>query len=807
MSQAPVWITESGSLGVVPEGKFYRVRLQAEDPDYPGDPTKVSYYLIAGKLPEGVQVNTNGIIEGIPVSVADFKGVPAEVSKDTTSKFAIRVIDTENRVADRTFTLTVTGQDKPKWITPPGEIGQWVDGSRLEFQFEAEDVDTFDVLSYSLISGELPPGLTLTSDGFLSGVIQPAVDSTIPETPGFDRDNTYFDQYPFDYTTQSIDKNYEFKLGVSDGKETVIREFSIFVYSRDNLTADNTNITSDNTNITADSGKRGPYLENYQLDLGRYRHDNYFAYQFIGRDFDGEDLKYYVVGGSLPGGLILDEDTGWLYGYLPNIGLTEQSYTFNLQISKAIDPTVTSEIYPITITIYGNIETDVAWITDSNLGTINNGSISTFYVEAQHKNFKLLYRLKEGEYNKLPQGLRLQQSGNIVGRVSFKTFSLDGGTTTFDSEHSTRLDSDPTTFDLSYRFVVEAYSSDGSVSVDKEFTILVNREYDEPQNIIYCKAMPPREDRELINDLLYNRDIIIPEIIYRDDDPYFGSAKDIIYAHAYGLTVATLDDYFAALEKNHYRKRLILGELKTARALDDNGNVMYEVVYSEIIDDLVNNKGESVSKELNLKYPVVDNSTVTYTVYPNSLTNMRNQVIDQIGQQSKILPRWMLSKQENGEILGFTPAWVLAYTKPGKSKFLQYRIKEKFGTKLNLVDFDIDRYTLDAKMSEFWDLLNQRWIEGKLTTFDREDHTSITADRTDITADSTDYTADQNNQTITTDPSPYAKPKDIDQYDNQTETIFDGGSCRFTSPVDVFDASDKKNKYVMFSKEKIINNT
>ena len=158
MSQAPVWITESGSLGVVPEGKFYRISLQAEDPDFPGDPTKVTYKLIAGKLPEGVQVNTNGTIEGIPISVADFKGVPAEVSENTTSKFAIRATDDEDRVADRTFTLTVSGQDKPEWITEAGLIGRWFDGSEVEFQFEVTDLDPGDELEITLIAGELPPG-------------------------------------------------------------------------------------------------------------------------------------------------------------------------------------------------------------------------------------------------------------------------------------------------------------------------------------------------------------------------------------------------------------------------------------------------------------------------------------------------------------------------------------------------------------------------------------------------------------------------------------------------------------------------
>ncbi len=37
----PTWVTEPGSLGTIPESRFYRVSLEAFDPDFPADPTKV----------------------------------------------------------------------------------------------------------------------------------------------------------------------------------------------------------------------------------------------------------------------------------------------------------------------------------------------------------------------------------------------------------------------------------------------------------------------------------------------------------------------------------------------------------------------------------------------------------------------------------------------------------------------------------------------------------------------------------------------------------------------------------------------
>jgi hypothetical protein len=228
--------------------------------------------------------------------------------------------------------------------------------------------------------------------------------------------------------------------------------------------------------------------------------------------------------------------------------------------------------------------------------------------------------------------------------------------------------------------------------------------------------------------LLQNPTIFTPSLIYRNDDPNFGVARNVIYNHAYGLTAATYDDYVASLNLNHYWKNLVLGEIKTAQALDDAGNVIYEVVYSEVIDDLVNNDGESVDKQVVLAFPInANDSTEIDSVYPNSLQNMRDQVIDVVGQISNVLPRWMLSRQSNGRVLGFTPAWVIAYTNPGQSGQIAYNIQTQFGTQLNLVDFKVDRYELDNFLTKNWDRENQHWgyydipqtpYPPSLTTFD-----------------------------------------------------------------------------------------
>jgi hypothetical protein len=270
--------------------------------------------------------------------------------------------------------------------------------------------------------------------------------------------------------------------------------------------------------------------------------------------------------------------------------------------------------------------------------------------------------------------------------------------------------------------VMEISGARDAISVFKTFTIRLIRAYNYPYQNLFCVALPPVNDRILIDQLLDNQEIFVPEYVYRSDDPNFGVSTSVKYEHAYGLAPETIDTYVSSLYLNHYWKNLILGSIETAQALDADGNVVYEVVYSRIIDNLVNSSGESVSKIVNLPYSIIDpgdGSTVLTQVYPNSLINMRDQVIDVVGQISTKLPLWMTSKQSNGRVLGFTPAWVICYANPGRSQQIAYYISEYFAQQLNSVDFKIDRYVLDRTLSRNWDTDTQQWTpQGSLTTFD-----------------------------------------------------------------------------------------
>lgn len=944
----------------------------------------VRYQLVAGQLPAGVQITSNGLVTGVPQAVSTVQGVPTEVNADVISKFVIRAYTyfadgSVDQLADRTFTLTITGNDPPVFITPPGAfannntaifvasfsgttmtvsslsageiaLGMWVrgpgiepgttvteygtgsgttgtytvsirqslsstpctgvvgvyfDSDRVVLQIEYEDSDPDETVTVRLIGGQLPPGLTLSSTGLISGVIAPA--TLVDETPGYDITPSWL--YPYDFLVSAISRNYQFTLEVTDGKASDIRTFTIFVYNRDDASADDTFITADGTFVTADATQeRAPFLLNPEpSDLGTVRSDNNFAYRFRGQDYDGEPFEYTIEvaqGIGLPPGLTLDPYSGWYYGFIPDQGLVQVEYSFNIrvrarslvvqstksgtdiintattsltarddffvgtsvvfegevigglvagqvyyvtaipsaisfQVSATLggspvsltDATATalaqcvpaniaiSEPYLFTLTVTGVVDSEVVWLTDSDLGTIKNGETSTLRVEAVNVGGRELeYRLRSGSFSELPQGLTLLPTGDIAGRVTFNTFGLDLGTTTFDVELGLATGQPPTSFDSTFVFTVNAYAPDtqqttfrvseiivesggtgyssaptitfntpvgaqavqatgtvqvaagaitgvniteagdgyispatfsltgagsgaqlrvvmeatgnrDAISVFKTFTVRIDRAYNRPWQNLYIVAMPPQNDRLILDQLLGNQEIFVPDYIYRPTDPYFGLSSQVKYQHAFGLDPETLDTYVQSLGLNHYRKNLVLGPIRIAQARDANDNVIYEVVYSEIVDDLVNAQGDSVSKIVTLPYSITDpqdGSTVINSVYPNSLVNMRDQVIDVVGETTVDLPLWMTSKQADGRVLGFTTAWVICYAKPGRARQIAYYIAEYFGEQLNTIDFSVDRYVLDNELLRNWDPAQQNWTpEPSLTTFDRVNTTGF----------------------------------------------------------------------------------
>jgi hypothetical protein len=87
---------------------------------------------------------------------------------------------------------------------------------------------------------------------------------------------------------------------------------------------------------------------------------------------------------------------------------------------------------------------------------------------------------------------------------------------------------------------------------------------------------------------------------------------------------------------------------------------------------------------------------------------MRQQIYDSLGQinDQSLLPTWMVSQQLDGSIPGFTPAWVICYTKVGFGEIIKNNIETLWPYKLNEIDFQLDRFEVDRSKTYNYDGVN-----------------------------------------------------------------------------------------------------
>jgi hypothetical protein len=433
--------------------------------------------------------------------------------------------------------------------------------------------------------------------------------------------------------------------------------------------------------------------------------------------FDSSKFDQGVL--DLPMGLTISQTGGWIYGIAPAQLENQREYDFEVVAYKRDNPAYfDKKLY--TLTVLGDLNNKIEWITDNDLGSIQNGKISDLHVKARHVNQSgprnLIYFLTSDQKQSLPQGLHLSTTGLIIGKVSFELFGLDSARAT--------LDEDKTTFDLTYHFTVTAQTSDAGVSASKTFVLQVIRRNTSPYENLYLRAFPEQSERNAFQSLLQNKTLFPTEFIYRTEDPYFGVASDMKTLFLPGLSPSSLAEYTIAASKNHFKKRLVFGQIKTAVALDANFNTKYEVVYVELKDENTNQNGLGPKNSTNLsdviKNPFWDSRGNKYTtIYPNSFDNMQTVMTDAIGYDNKgALPDWMTSRQANGRVIGFTRALVLAYTTPGTSELIAYRLKS-YQFNFNDLEFVVDRYQLDNSYSDYYNVATGNFLTDAETTFDR----------------------------------------------------------------------------------------
>jgi len=410
-----------------------------------------------------------------------------------------------------------------------------------------------------------------------------------------------------------------------------------------------------------------------------------------------------------PLGIDINPGTGWISGNLLvdstgntfPISVQEQTYIFQAQVWKTLYPIYESTPITFVLTVLGSEADTITWITPSVVGTLNEGTISDLAIQATSSmGYQLVYEIQSGA---LPSGLSMLSDGLIIGQVPFtpsqSSLPLSNIPMTFDISSTTpgptTFDKQTTNFDSRYTFTVQVRDINSTIFNYKTFTIDISTFNILPYENLYLKALTTRDLRLEFLSIMNNTEIFPDNLIYRRDDPWFGKAIDIKFLFAAGLNVESAATYISHMQNNTYNKVINLGNVKTAVALDANFNVKYEVVYVEVTDSITAN-GKSPAAVINLPAPPAGMIPETPDVYyPNSFANMKSEVTAVGYVNQGAIPEWMLATQPNGTVLGFTYGVVLAYTVPGASNLIAYRLLQS-GISFNNLDFVVDRYQLNT---------------------------------------------------------------------------------------------------------------
>ena len=651
--------------------------------------------VISGSIPAGLTLN------GITLT-----GSPFEVPIDTVYNFVVRA--TLNGISDdRTFKIIVVGPDSPEWITPANSLPVGanatyfiLDSAIIDFQLQATDTDTLSGqnLEYFMNEGDgvLPPGITLTKDGRLAGTVDPIL--ALEKIAGSGKyDSNKYGEFPFDFSVRpdngyssffydvanydisipskspkKLNRYYQFYVNVTDYTTVVRRKFEIYVVGDDFLRADNTVMQVSNGIFTADNTFVRVPIWLTPGNLGVRRANNYVT---IFLDvIDPASLTGIInyslqttnpdgTTSALPDGMTLDQSNGEIAGRVPYQALVTRDYQFTIR-AKRLVPNITEEAYKdktFTLKLLGEVNSTITWTTPSDLGTVASNYSSVLKVEASSNVplATLLYTLKSG---KLPQGLSLSLTGEILGTIRSYGTTSNPGVTIFDNRTFT-LDNNATTIDRNFTFTVSARDHFGYSVVDRQFTLKIKDPDGKLYSNVYFQPMLKNTERSAFESIITNNTLFQTDFIYRPNDPKFGvqrTMRMLVYA---GIESKSVAEFVAASAKNHRKKRYRLGAIRSAVAkTPGTQSIVYEVVYVEVIDPAEKStKTRTNFRIKNKKKITVDQSFYDYgnTSSKSSVENLDPNGIE-IETQSgnvkyKFYPNFLVGTRTGDKILTTRP--------------------------------------------------------------------------------------------------------------------------------------------------------
>ena len=688
----PEWVTLQGSLGSVVAGSFASFSTVATDPD--ADPDPLIYSLSSGNFPSGFSIDPDtGTISGVAVLVASDEFFP----------FVLAVTDGEDTVV-RSFSLTVEKlNSRPEWETPEGFLFRLNGGQVISFPLVATDPEN-DQLTYSVISGALPPNLLLGSDtGVISGSLSDVtedtifsftvrVDDSLNNDPGEElfADRDFF----IDVVDGALDTNippewitaegaltqaiegqaYFFQLEATDIDDSpFLLNFTLNAgslpnglalnaisgvisgFPNDPDTVDTTSVFVLRVSDGAAFALRTFSIETIDTDvpnnppdwitpagsLEQFDESQPMFFNLKAVDPDFDVVTYSIVSGALPTGLTLDTLTGQISGTPAQVA---SDTIFNFGV-RAEDPEGLFTDRAFSLEILNVINIPPVWITlPGSLGEVDEGvslNIQLVAVDPDSLPQPLEYNITSGL---LPPGLTLDINTGLISGIP-----------------------DPVTVDTQFDFDVTV--NDGVAFVVQSFSIIIKDVIvfvGDTTDLSVALTGEMRQDWQNWNDsaLIADADIFqlgnpdfgrrAPEPADPDDPAEF--PKIFVTNKLHTTDPDVIFDIFGS---HHQTFKVLIGPMNAASVRDINGNIIYDVIYLRMIDPQEGSAFDIITPFTNM----IEQSGQFVS---RNFSHLRTELSALASGEE--LPAWMTTEQILGDpesVIGYIPALEVAFVNPG----------------------------------------------------------------------------------------------------------------------------------------------
>jgi hypothetical protein len=399
------------------------------------------------------------------------------------------------------------------------------------------------------------------------------------------------------------------------------------------------------------------------IDLGVYRANNNVDIPTSTYDISSYvNYTFELVSGNIPNGTKLDPTTGYIYGYISYRPAYIKKYTFDIGVTINTGGVINKTTNSYSLSVEGEIERTIEWVTESNLGTIETGIVSEIGIVARQltSEYAMKYTLTDGT---LPSGLTLARDGSIIGQVDYGRT----GTSVF---------------------TILAKDVYGLSAISREFRLTVAEPISTQYTEIYYKPFLSLEKRRAYQNFTNNTFTFDPKLLYRYHDPNFGIQYNIKMVLEFGIEKIDLERYVPALSVNFYKRRIYFGEIKTAIAKDHTGTAIYEVVYVDAVDNMA---GVPMS---------IMSTGMTY--YPTSIENQRTRLQQLAIDDGSIIeineynqPVYMRTVQPGSYLSPYYMSVIpICYALPGQGSRIASRIRLS-GFDFKLLDFEVDRVIVE----------------------------------------------------------------------------------------------------------------